>query len=157
MSTAAGHSAAEALNPQDAAHKWAVTGTVMLGTVMAVLDSSIINVALPSMGGSLGVGVEEIAWVVTGYILAQVIVMPITALLSERFGRKNFYLFCIALFTLSSMLCGAARTLLRVEIIEDERSLTTKVVDQLMGNKPEARFRFIQERAEFAKPDELDI
>ena len=51
----------------------------------------------------------------------------------------------------------AARTLLRVEIVEDERSLTTKVVDQLMGNKPEARFRFIQERAEFAKPDELDI
>jgi topoisomerase IV subunit B len=49
------------------------------------------------------------------------------------------------------------RTLLRVEIVEDERSLTTKVVDQLMGNKPDARFRFIQERAEFAKPDELDI
>jgi topoisomerase-4 subunit B len=51
----------------------------------------------------------------------------------------------------------AVRTLLRVEIAEDERSLTTKVVDQLMGNKPEARFRFIQERAKFAKPDELDI
>jgi len=50
-----------------------------------------------------------------------------------------------------------ARTLLRVEIVEDERNLTTKVVDQLMGNKPEARFRFIQERAEFAKPDDLDI
>jgi topoisomerase-4 subunit B len=49
------------------------------------------------------------------------------------------------------------RTLLRVEIVEDERSLTSKLVDQLMGNKPEARFRFIQERAEFAKPDELDI
>lgn len=107
----AGHSPAEAINPQDAAHKWAVTGTVMIGTIMAVLDSSIINVALPTMGGTLGVGVEEIAWVVTGYILAQVIVMPITALLSERFGRKNFYLFCIALFTLASMLCGAARTL----------------------------------------------
>jgi topoisomerase-4 subunit B len=51
----------------------------------------------------------------------------------------------------------SVRTLLRVEIVEDERNLTTKVVDQLMGNKPEARFRFIQERAEFAKPDELDI
>ena len=49
------------------------------------------------------------------------------------------------------------RTLLRVELDEDEQRLTTKLVDQLMGNKPEARFRFIQERAEFAKPDELDI
>jgi topoisomerase-4 subunit B len=51
----------------------------------------------------------------------------------------------------------SVRTLLRVGIAEDEQSLTTKVVDQLMGNKPEARFQFIQERAEFAKPDELDI
>jgi len=51
----------------------------------------------------------------------------------------------------------SARTLLRVEIVEEERTLTTKLVDQLMGNKPEARFRFIQERAEFAKPDALDI
>jgi topoisomerase-4 subunit B len=51
----------------------------------------------------------------------------------------------------------SVRTLLRVEVVEDERNLTTKVVDQLMGNKPEARFRFIQERAEFATPDELDI
>jgi topoisomerase-4 subunit B len=49
------------------------------------------------------------------------------------------------------------RTLLRVEIVENERNLTTKVVDQLMGNKPEARYQFILERAEFAKPDELDI
>src|SRR3954468_12417268 len=107
----AGHSPTDAVNPRDAAHKWAVAGTVMMGTVMAVLDSSIINVALPSMSGTLGASVEEIAWVVTGYILAQVIVMPITALLSERFGRKNFYLFCIGLFTLASMLCGVARTL----------------------------------------------
>jgi DHA2 family multidrug resistance protein len=55
--------------------------------------------------------VEEIAWVVTGYILAQVIVMPITALLSERFGRKSFYMFSVALFTVASMACGLARTL----------------------------------------------
>ena len=109
--TEAGHSPADAINPQDATHKWAVAGTVMMGTVMAVLDSSIINVALPSMSGTLGASVEEIAWVITGYILAQVIVMPITALLSARYGRKNFYIFCIALFTLASMLCGVARTL----------------------------------------------
>ena len=94
-----------------AANKWVVAGTVLTGTIMAVLDSSIINVALPSMGGTLGAGVQEIAWVVTGYILAQVIVMPITALLSERFGRKNFYQFSVVLFTLASMACGLARSL----------------------------------------------
>jgi MFS transporter, DHA2 family, multidrug resistance protein len=97
-------------NP-DAGHKWIVALTVLTGTVMAVLDASIVNVALPSMTGSFGASVEEIAWVVTGYILAQVIVMPITALLSERYGRRNFYLFSVALFTGASMLCGLAHTL----------------------------------------------
>ncbi len=92
-------------------HKWVVAGTVLTGTIMAVLDSSIVNVALPSMTGTLGASVEEITWVVTGYILAQVIVMPITALLSQRYGRKNFYLFSVALFTVASMACGLARTM----------------------------------------------
>ncbi len=93
------------------AHKWVIAGTVLTGTIMAVLDTSIVNVALPSMTGNLGVNVESITWVVTGYILAQVIVMPITALLSARFGRKNFYLFSLVLFTLTSMACGLSRTL----------------------------------------------
>lgn len=101
---------AAAANP-DSGHKWVVAGTVLTGTIMAVLDSSIVNVTLPSMSGTLGAAVEEIAWVVTGYILAQVIVMPITALLAERFGRKNLYLFSVALFTVASMACGMARTL----------------------------------------------
>lgn len=104
-------SSGPSLDPPDAAHKWIVAGTVLTGTIMAVLDSSIVNVALPSMSGTLGAGVEEIAWVVTGYILAQVIVMPITALLSERFGRKSFYVFSVVLFTVASMACGLARTL----------------------------------------------
>jgi DHA2 family multidrug resistance protein len=92
-------------------HKWVVAGTVLTGTIMAVLDASIVNVALPSMTGTFGASLEEITWVVTGYILAQVIMMPVTALLSTRFGRRNFYLFSLALFTLSSMFCGVARTL----------------------------------------------
>jgi len=92
-------------------HKWVVAGTVLTGTIMAVLDASIVNVALPSMTGTFGASVEEITWVVTGYILAQVIMMPLTALLSARFGRRNFYLFSLALFTLSSMFCGVAQTL----------------------------------------------
>jgi len=92
-------------------NKWVVAATVLTGTIMAVLDSSIVNVALPSMTGSLGATVEEITWVVTGYILAQVIVMPITGMLAARFGRKRLFLASVALFTVSSMLCGIAHTL----------------------------------------------
>ena len=101
---------AELSNP-DATHKWVVAGTVLTGTIMAVLDSSIVNVALPSMTGTLGATVEEITWVITGYILANVILMPITGMLSQRFGRKNFFIFSVAMFTIASMLCGLARTL----------------------------------------------
>ncbi len=88
--------------------KGIITLTVMLGTIMAALDSSIVNVALPYMRGTLGTSVEEITWVATAYILATVIVMPIVGMLSSRYGRKNFYLFSIVSFTVSSMLCGLA-------------------------------------------------
>jgi DHA2 family multidrug resistance protein len=97
--------------PRPAANKWVVAGTVLIGTIMSVLDSSVVNVALPDMSGTLGATIEEITWVVTGYILAQVILMPITALLSSRFGRKRFYVASVMLFTLASMACGAARSL----------------------------------------------
>ena len=80
----------------------------MTGTLMAAIDMSIINVALPYMRGNLGASVEEITWVSTGYILSSVIMMPLIALLSMRFGRKNFYIFCVLLFTGASMLCGTA-------------------------------------------------
>src|SRR5262245_12698946 len=99
---------AATLNP-DSAHKWLVTVSVLTGTIMAVLDASIVNVALPSMTGTLGASVEEITWVITAYILAQVILMPITGMLSQRFGRKNVFVFSVALFTFASMLCGLAR------------------------------------------------
>jgi MFS transporter, DHA2 family, multidrug resistance protein len=91
--------------------KWVIACTVMVGTMMAVLDMSIVNVALPEMTSAFGASVEQITWVVTGYILSNVIIMPILALLSARFGRKNFYMASIALFTLASMACGMANTL----------------------------------------------
>lgn len=94
-----------------AAYKWVVAGTVMTGSMMAALDSSIVNVALPNLSGSLGATIEEITWVVTGYILANVIIMPIVALLSARFGRKRFYMASVLLFTAASMACGLARDL----------------------------------------------
>ncbi|HPI92003.1 MAG TPA: DHA2 family efflux MFS transporter permease subunit [Deltaproteobacteria bacterium] len=90
---------------------WMIILTVMTGSIMSALDTSIVNVALPHMQGAFGASVEEIAWVSTGYILSCVIVMPLIAFLSSRFGRKNFYLFSIVLFTVSSMLCGIARDL----------------------------------------------
>lgn len=89
-------------------NKWLITATVILGTLMSALDTSIVNVAIPYMRGSLGASVEEIAWVATGYILSTVLIMPIIAMLSSRYGRKRFYLLSIVLFTLSSLFCGAA-------------------------------------------------
>jgi DHA2 family multidrug resistance protein len=94
-----------------APNKWVIAGTVMTGTIMAVLDSSIVNVALPDMSGSLGATIEQITWVVTAYILAMVIIMPIIALLSARFGRKRVYMISVAAFTLGSMACGVAHSL----------------------------------------------
>jgi len=89
-------------------HKWLIALAVMTGNIMSSLDMSIVNVALPHMRGTLGASVEEITWVSTGYILSNVIIMPIVAFLSSRFGRKNFYIFSVLLFTCSSMLCGIA-------------------------------------------------
>lgn len=85
-----------------------ITLTVMTGAIISALDTSIVNVALPYMRGNLGASVEEIAWVSTSYILANVIIMPIIGLLSSRYGRKNFYLVSVVLFTITSMLCGIA-------------------------------------------------
>lgn len=78
---------------------------------MAVLDSSIVNVSLADMAGNMGATIEEITWVVTGYILANVLVMPIIGMLSARFGRKRLYMLAIAVFTVASMLCGFAHSL----------------------------------------------
>ena len=85
-----------------------ITLTVMSGAIISALDTSIVNVALPYMRGNMGASVEEIAWVSTSYILANVIIMPIIGLLSARYGRKNFYLVSVVLFTITSMLCGIA-------------------------------------------------
>jgi MFS transporter, DHA2 family, multidrug resistance protein len=85
-----------------------ITLTVMLGLIMAIIDSSIVNVALNDMAGNLGSSIDEISWVATGYILANVIVMPLNGWLTARFGRRNFYATCLVVFTLASLLCGTA-------------------------------------------------
>jgi DHA2 family multidrug resistance protein len=86
--------------------KWLISGTVIMGTIMAALDISIVNVALPYMRGNLGASVEEITWVATGYILSNVIIMPLVAMMSARYGRKRFYMASIFLFSVSSLLCA---------------------------------------------------
>ena len=85
-----------------------ITLTTMLGLIMAIVDTSIVNVALNNMAGTLGASIDEIGWVATGYILANVIIMPLNGWLTARFGRKKYYAGCIVIFTVASFLCGTA-------------------------------------------------
>jgi len=93
------------------AHKYLIAFAVVLAALMQVIDSSIVNVALPDMMGNLGASLDEIAWVSTGYILASVIVIPLTGWLGSMFGRKRYFVGSIILFTISSFFCGAAHSL----------------------------------------------
>lgn len=90
---------------------WAVTGVVMIGMIMSIIDASIVNVAVPHMMGTLGAGVSEISWVVTAYTLANVIFIPLSAWLGSVFGRSRLYGVAIVVFTVASVLCGIAPTL----------------------------------------------
>ena len=91
--------------------RWLITIVVMMATLMEVIDSTIVNVALPHMQGSLGASSDEIAWTLTSYIVATAICMPLTGYLSDRMGRKKYLICCIAAFTIASALCGASVTL----------------------------------------------
>jgi DHA2 family multidrug resistance protein len=83
----------------------------MLPTFMEVLDTSIASVALPHIAGSLSATTDEATWVLTSYLVANAVILPASGWFSLRFGRRNFLLFCIGLFTLSSFMCGAANSL----------------------------------------------
>jgi DHA2 family multidrug resistance protein len=85
--------------------------TVMLGMIMAIIDATIVNVALATIAGNLGASIDDAAWVATGYILASVITMPLNGWLTAYFGRKRFYAGCIAIFTIASLLCGTATSI----------------------------------------------
>src|SRR5277367_234942 len=90
---------------------WLIAAAVMLPTFMEVLDTSIASVALPHIAGSLSATTDEATWVLTSYLVANAIVLPASGWFSLRFGRRNFLLFCIILFTISSFACGAAGSL----------------------------------------------
>src|SRR5262249_49142121 len=114
MAAAAQTAASAALHePHEfsSARKWIIALSVMLGTVLEVLDSSIVNVSLPHMQGSFSASVDEIAWVITSYLVAAGIMIPLTGWIAERFGRKKYFIISIAMFVVASALCGVAQSL----------------------------------------------
>jgi DHA2 family multidrug resistance protein len=90
---------------------WTIAATVMLATFMEVLDTSVANVALPHIAGNLSASVDEATWVLTAYLVANAIVLPLSGWFSTLFGRKRFYMTCVGIFTVSSFLCGVAPSL----------------------------------------------
>lgn len=95
-----------AFHPQHESYKWFLLFNVMLGTFIAVLDATIVNVALPKIMASFGVGLDKIEWVVTAYMLAMAVALPTSGWLADKFGYKRLYFIGLFLFTLGSMLCG---------------------------------------------------
>src|SRR5947209_18572911 len=96
------HSAYADTHQISRSRKWIIAFSVMLGTVLEVLDSSIVNVSLPHMQGSFSASVDEIAWVVTSYLVAAGIMIPMTGWIAERYGRKRYFVASIAMFIVSS-------------------------------------------------------
>ena len=92
-------------------YRWIILIGLISSVIMEALDSTIINVALPRMGGNLGATPNEIGWVSTGYILSVVVILPLTAWLASRFGRKRYLVASITLFTVSSLFCGLSHSL----------------------------------------------
>ena len=111
VSTYQGAQTATVDAPQVRTHKWLVAAAVMVGAFLQVLDSTVVNVALPHMQGSFAASVDEITWVVTSYLVATSVMVPLTGWLAARFGRKRYFLISIAMFVGASALCGLAQRL----------------------------------------------
>lgn len=106
---AAGHAHEEAVQ-----YRWLILLGLITAAIMEVLDTTIVNVALPQMAGNLGATNQEIGWVSTGYILSNVVVLPMTAFLAARFGRKNYLGFSIIVFITASFFCGTSHSLIEL-------------------------------------------
>src|SRR3977135_734117 len=89
-------------------YRWLILLGLITAAIMEVLDTTIVNVALPQMAGNIGAKNQEIGWVSTGYILSNVVVLPMTAFLAARFGRKRYLTFSIILFIVASFFCGTS-------------------------------------------------
>src|SRR5437870_7015362 len=90
---------------------WLIAVVVALAAFMEVLDTSIANVALPYMAGNLGASNDQSTWVLTSYLVSNAIILPMTGWLAGAFGRKRFFMLCLLVFTISSLLCGIAPSL----------------------------------------------
>jgi DHA2 family multidrug resistance protein len=97
--------------PRPIINPWVIALTVTLATFMELLDTSIANVSLPYIAGGLGRSYDEVTWILTTYLVANAVVLPMSAWLSRVFGRKNYYMACVALFTITSFFCGIAPSL----------------------------------------------
>ncbi len=111
-------------HPKNKLYKWFVLANVMLGTFMAVLDSTIVNVSLPKIMSSFGVGLSTIQWVITAYMLSMAAMLPTSGWLADKFGYKKVYFWGLFLFTLGSLLCGMSN---------DETSLILSRILQGLG------------------------
>ena len=100
-----------AVGPSRVVNPWLIALTVTIATFMEVLDTSIANVALPHIAGNLGASIDDANWVLTSYLVANAMVIPLSSWLSTALGRKRYYMGCVALFTLTSALCGLATSL----------------------------------------------
>src|SRR6195952_3272200 len=88
-----------------------ITITAVVCALLEIIDTTIVNVALPDMRGSMGATLNEISWVITAYSLANVIIIPLTSWLSQQFGRRNYFAASIIIFTICSFLCGNAHSI----------------------------------------------
>jgi len=111
-------------HPKNESYKWWLLANVMIGTFMAVLDATIVNVGLPKIMASFGVGIDKIEWVLTAYMLAMAVMLPTSGWLADRFGYKRMYFLGMLIFTFGSFLCG---------ISGDENTLIMSRVVQGLG------------------------
>ncbi len=91
--------------------RWIITGTVVMAALLELIDTTVVNVSLPQIMGNLGATLADVGWVVTSYAIANVIILPMSGWLGARFGRRNYFVFSIVIFTISSFFCGNAHNI----------------------------------------------
>src|SRR6266436_278019 len=101
----------EVTRDQTPPHKWPIAAAVLLGGILTILDGSIVNVALPYMQRSFGVGIDRISWVVTSYLAAVSVMIPMSGWIAVRIGRRRYLLISVVLFVAASALCGLAQSI----------------------------------------------
>lgn len=116
---------AEVAAPRSSANKWTIAATVILGTYVAVIDVTIVNIAMPQMMGTFGVSLDVITWVAVAYSIAEIVMVTMASWFTRLLGRKNFYLICITLFTVASIFSGLSRSL--------EMMILTRVLQGIGG------------------------